>query len=96
MNVPNRRSLSELEHGTPFADRHIGPRPADLARMLEIIGVQSLEELAQLALPAALADAEAIPDLPAPATEVQALNVMKESIINEKLPKIKKASSVDK
>ncbi|HEX8934913.1 MAG TPA: aminomethyl-transferring glycine dehydrogenase [Pseudonocardiaceae bacterium] len=78
MNVPNRRSLSELEHGTPFADRHIGPRPADLARMLEIIGVQSLEELAQLALPAALADAEAIPDLPAPATEVQALAELRE------------------
>jgi len=46
--------------------------------MLEIIGVQSLEELAQLALPAALADAEAIPDLPAPATEVQALAELRE------------------
>jgi glycine dehydrogenase len=78
MNVLNRRSLSELEHGTPFADRHIGPRPADLARMLEIIGVQSLEELAQLALPSALADPEAIPDLPAPATEVQALAELRE------------------
>jgi glycine dehydrogenase len=73
MNTPDRRSLSELEHGTPFADRHIGPRPAELARMLEVIGVQSLEQLAALALPATLADAEAASNLPAPASEVQAL-----------------------
>ncbi|MBV9728757.1 MAG: glycine dehydrogenase (aminomethyl-transferring), partial [Pseudonocardiales bacterium] len=73
MNIPDRRSLSELEHGTPFAERHIGPRPAELARMLNVIGVESLEELAQLALPPTLADSGAVPDLPAPATEVQAL-----------------------
>ena len=73
MNTPNWRSLSELEHGTPFADRHIGPHPAELARMLEVIGVESLEQLAQLVLPPTLADPDAVPDLPAPATEVQAL-----------------------
>jgi glycine dehydrogenase len=77
MNTPDRRLLSELEHGTPFADRHIGPRPAELARMLDVIGVESLEQLAQLALPPTLATSDAgledTPDLPAPATEVQAL-----------------------
>jgi len=77
MNTPDRRSLSELEHGTPFADRHIGPRPAELARMLDVIGVESLEQLAQLALPLTLTTSDAgpedTPDLPAPATEVQAL-----------------------
>jgi glycine dehydrogenase len=77
MNTPDRRSLSELEYGTPFADRHIGPRPAELARMLDVIGVESLEQLAQLALPPILATPDAGPgavlDLPAPATEVQAL-----------------------
>jgi glycine dehydrogenase len=78
MNVSDRRSLSELEHGTPFADRHIGPRPDELARMVDIIGVQSLEELAQLALPSALADPEATQDLPGPATEVQALAELRE------------------
>jgi glycine dehydrogenase len=51
MNTPDRRPLAELEHGTPFADRHIGPRPAELAQMLDAIGVGSLEELAALALP---------------------------------------------
>ncbi|MDQ5855853.1 MAG: hypothetical protein M3302_06000, partial [Actinomycetota bacterium] len=73
MNAPDRRPLSELEHGTPFADRHIGPRPAELTRMLDAIGVESLDELAQLALPPGLTDPEALPDLPAPATEAQAL-----------------------
>ena len=42
MNVSDRRSLSQLEHGTPFADRHIGPRPAEVTRMLAVIGVESL------------------------------------------------------
>ncbi|MGH3770323.1 MAG: aminomethyl-transferring glycine dehydrogenase [Pseudonocardiaceae bacterium] len=73
MSTSDRRPLSELEHGTPFTDRHIGPRPAELARMLDVIGVESLEQLAQLALPPTLADADAVPDLPAPATEAQAL-----------------------
>ncbi|MBV9011832.1 MAG: aminomethyl-transferring glycine dehydrogenase [Pseudonocardiales bacterium] len=73
MNTPDRRPLSELEHGTPFVDRHIGPRPAELARMLEVIGVPSLEQLAALALPATLTDPDAAADLPAPASEVQAL-----------------------
>ncbi len=73
MNSSDRRPLAELEHGTPFTDRHIGPRPAELARMLDTIGVESLDELAQLALPPGLADPEAVPDLPAPATEAQAL-----------------------
>ncbi|MGH3694387.1 MAG: aminomethyl-transferring glycine dehydrogenase [Pseudonocardiaceae bacterium] len=78
MSTAGWRSLAELEHGTPFADRHIGPRPAELARILDVIGVESLEELAQLVLPPALADPGAVPDLPAPATEEQALGELRE------------------
>jgi glycine dehydrogenase len=78
LDASDRRSLSELEHGTPFADRHIGPRPAELARMLDLIGVASLDELARLTLPPGLADSEAVPDLPAPATERQALAELRE------------------
>ncbi|HEY2766137.1 MAG TPA: glycine dehydrogenase (aminomethyl-transferring), partial [Pseudonocardiaceae bacterium] len=73
MNTPARRSLSDLEHGTPFADRHIGPQPAELTRMLREIGVESLDELARLALPPVLADPDAVLDLPAAVTESQAL-----------------------
>ncbi len=82
MSTADRRSLSDLEHGTPFADRHIGPRPAQLARMLDVIGVESLDQLAQLALPAGLLDQAADPeiasDLPAAATDVQALAELRE------------------
>ncbi|MFY9806789.1 MAG: glycine dehydrogenase (aminomethyl-transferring), partial [Pseudonocardiaceae bacterium] len=82
MSTADRRPLSELEHGTPFADRHIGPRPAQLARMLDLIGVQSLEQLAQLALPPGLldqaVDPDTIADLPAAATDVQALAELRE------------------
>jgi len=77
MNTADRRSLSDLEHGTPFAHRHIGPRPAEVARMLDVIGVESLEQLAQLALPPGLldqaADPEIVAELPTAATDVQAL-----------------------
>ncbi|MGQ0716339.1 MAG: aminomethyl-transferring glycine dehydrogenase [Pseudonocardiales bacterium] len=79
MNTPDR-PLAELEHGTPFADRHIGPRPPELARMLDTIGVQSLEELAALVLPRTLtlADPDAVLNLPAQATEAQALAELRE------------------
>ncbi|HEX5142707.1 MAG TPA: aminomethyl-transferring glycine dehydrogenase [Mycobacterium sp.] len=40
-----------------FADRHIGPAANDLSKMLDIIGVASLDELAAKALPAGILDA---------------------------------------
>ena len=46
------------EHTTfTFADRHIGPDSDDLATMLGVIGVASLDELAAKALPAGILDA---------------------------------------
>ncbi len=70
----DRIPLAKLEHGTPFVDRHIGPRPAEFDVILETIGVSSLDELAERAVPAAIRDTDA-PDLglPAPATETEAL-----------------------
>jgi glycine dehydrogenase len=68
-----RVPLSALEHGTPFADRHVGPRPAELSRMLAEIGVGSLEELAQRAVPASIRDDALELRLPDPATETEAL-----------------------
>ena len=40
----------------PFVDRHIGPRADELATMLAAVGVASLDELADRALPAAIRD----------------------------------------
>ncbi|WP_433798526.1 aminomethyl-transferring glycine dehydrogenase [Actinomycetospora sp. CA-084318] len=50
----DRLSLAALEHGRPFSERHIGPDAAELARMLETIGVGSLEELADAAMPTSI------------------------------------------
>jgi glycine dehydrogenase len=69
------------DHTNPlFADRHIGPDSDAVAAMLEVIGVDSLEELARRAVPAGildkLTDAGAAPgldQLPPPATEAEAL-----------------------
>ncbi|MEU5693818.1 aminomethyl-transferring glycine dehydrogenase [Actinosynnema sp. NPDC020468] len=69
----DRIPLAALEHGTPFADRHVGPRPAELARILDVIGVGSLEELAQRAVPESIRVRDLVLDLPAPATETEAL-----------------------
>ncbi|MEU4442845.1 aminomethyl-transferring glycine dehydrogenase [Actinosynnema sp. NPDC050801] len=69
----DRIPLAALEHGTPFADRHVGPRPAELARILDVIGVGSLEELAQHAVPESIRERDLVLDLPAPATETESL-----------------------
>ncbi|GAA3876335.1 aminomethyl-transferring glycine dehydrogenase [Saccharothrix violaceirubra] len=69
----DRIPLAGLEHGTPFADRHVGPRPAELARILDVVGVGSLEELAQRAVPESIRERDLVLDLPAPATETEAL-----------------------
>ncbi|AGB23572.1 glycine dehydrogenase, decarboxylating [Mycobacterium sp. JS623] len=47
-----------FDHNQPnFADRHIGPDADAVATMLKIIGVGSLDELADIALPAGILDA---------------------------------------
>jgi glycine cleavage system P protein (glycine dehydrogenase) len=71
-----RPRLADIEHGTPFVDRHIGPRAHELARMLDTIGIGSLDELARRAVPASIADDQplaALPSVPAALTETEAL-----------------------
>src|SRR4051794_27533146 len=58
--MSSRVPLSELESDIPFADRHVGPRPAELERMLGAIGVGSLDELADEVLPAAIRDTDPV------------------------------------
>jgi glycine dehydrogenase len=70
-----------LDHHQPdFADRHIGPDADAVATMLKTIGVNSLDELADKALPAGILDAlsadgiaPGLDVLPAAATETEAL-----------------------
>jgi glycine cleavage system P protein (glycine dehydrogenase) len=69
----DRIPLAALEHGTAFADRHIGPRPAELARILDVLGVGSLDELAERAVPSSIREPGLALELPAPATESESL-----------------------
>jgi glycine dehydrogenase len=69
----DRIPLAALEDGTQFADRHIGPRADDLAGMLDVIGVGSLEELVEQAVPESIREANPELELPPPASEEQAL-----------------------
>ncbi len=71
-----------------FADRHLGPRPDDLAQMLARVGFDSLDELMAAAVPPTIASRTL--DLPAPLSEhdasrelrrLAALNLPAESMI---------------
>ena len=67
-------SLSDLESGVPFADRHIGPRPADLDRILSTIRAASLDELAATALPGSIRDTdEVVTSIPPAGSETEVL-----------------------
>jgi len=57
---------------SPFSARHIGPRGDDLATMLKVVGVDSLDELIDEAVPASIRTSSPL-QLPPPATEAEAL-----------------------
>src|SRR5690625_1169755 len=63
--------LAELEDRGEFARRHIGPDNAEVQAMLAELGLSSLEELVDSAVPQKIR-AEA-PELPAPLTQAEAL-----------------------
>ncbi len=42
-----------------FADRHVGPDQSALRRILDVVGVDALEDLAEKALPSGILDPEA-------------------------------------
>ncbi|QZY27713.1 aminomethyl-transferring glycine dehydrogenase [Nocardioides coralli] len=57
-------SLRALDAASPFLDRHLGPRPDDIERMLQTLGYASLDALMEAAVPGAIRSAEdlALPD----------------------------------
>ncbi|HUR51935.1 MAG TPA: aminomethyl-transferring glycine dehydrogenase [Mycobacteriales bacterium] len=65
-------SLAQLETAAPFASRHIGPSPDEIAKMLAAVGHGSLEELAEAAVPDAIRATSAL-QLPPAASEAQAM-----------------------
>ncbi len=76
--MTDRPSLTDLERGVPFADRHIGPRADELATMLAAIGAASLDELADAAVPAAIRDTGDVPStLPPAGSETEVLAALR-------------------
>ncbi|MFI9240668.1 aminomethyl-transferring glycine dehydrogenase [Streptomyces sp. NPDC053079] len=68
----HRSSLSDLERGTPFEARHIGPDAGAQAKMLAQVGFGSLDELTEAAVPEVIKSAEAL-RLPGARTEAEVL-----------------------
>lgn len=68
----NRTPLSQLERGTPFEQRHIGPDAEAQAKMLAQVGYGSLDELTAAAVPDVIKSAEAL-NLPGARTEADVL-----------------------
>ncbi|MFD7232915.1 aminomethyl-transferring glycine dehydrogenase [Streptomyces sp. NPDC059881] len=68
----NRIPLSQLERGTPFEQRHIGPDIEAQAKMLAQVGYGSLDELTAAAVPDVIKNVEAL-RLPEARTEAEVL-----------------------
>ncbi|MFF3765158.1 aminomethyl-transferring glycine dehydrogenase [Streptomyces sp. NPDC001922] len=68
----DRIPLSQLERGTPFEQRHIGPDSAAQAKMLAQVGYGSLDELTAAAVPDVIKNAGEL-DLPDARTEAEVL-----------------------
>src|SRR5699024_5657075 len=66
---PARPAIAER---TPFSARHIGPSDDERAAMLAALGLESLDELVDQAMPAAIRDSAEL-DLPDALTEQEAL-----------------------
>ena len=67
-----------------FLGRHVGPRPEDIREMLQVIGVSSVEELIQQTVPESIR-LKSVPELPAPLSEAEFLNKIREIAAKNKL-----------
>ncbi|WP_329015638.1 aminomethyl-transferring glycine dehydrogenase [Streptomyces sp. NBC_00690] len=72
----NRTPLAQLERGTPFEQRHIGPDTAAQAKMLAQVGYGSLDELTAAAVPEVIKSTEALA-LPEGRSEAEVLSELR-------------------
>jgi glycine dehydrogenase len=71
------QSLPELEAPDRFVGRHVGPDAGEQARMLETLGLSSLDELVDRSVPDSIRTRESL-SLPAPSDEVDVLARLRE------------------
>ncbi|MFE3019721.1 aminomethyl-transferring glycine dehydrogenase [Streptomyces sp. NPDC059256] len=72
----NRTPLAQLERGTPFEQRHIGPDTEAQAKMLAQVGYGSLDELTAAAVPEVIKSTEALA-LPEGRSEAEVLSELR-------------------
>src|SRR5690606_9061891 len=65
-------SLRELEHSHAFVERHIGPSDVEIAKMLSVVGHDSLDAFTAAIVPSSIAGTGTL-NLPDALTEPQAL-----------------------
>jgi len=71
-----RRSLVELEMRGDFIRRHIGPGDPQIAEMLQDLGLESLDDLVERAVPSSIVLDQPL-DLPEPKSERAALSYLR-------------------
>ena len=74
--MTERRPLGELEMRDDFATRHVGPSAGDIAAMLEVVGVSSIDDLLAKTVPVSILDREPM-DLAPALTEREALEALR-------------------
>ena len=70
-------SLDSLHNDDAFLRRHLGPDPAAIARMLDVVGYDSLETMTQAVVPEVIRWGAAL-DLPAAVDERTTLALLRE------------------
>lgn len=70
--MPEEQTMPNRSTTRTFVDRHIGPSESDIASMAEVIGVASIEDLIDKAVPESIRSRE-LPDVAGPLTEPEAL-----------------------
>ncbi|MEM7453972.1 MAG: aminomethyl-transferring glycine dehydrogenase [Planctomycetota bacterium] len=71
------KTIKSLEQNDAFIHRHIGPGPDDINKMLESLGLSSLDELIESTLPASILLDQPL-EMPEPQSEVAALEQLQE------------------
>ena len=76
--------ISFLEGHSDFVSRHIGPRATDVEKMLEVLGVDSLENLVKSTLPESIQIKQEL-DLPRARGEVETLKRLREMALQNEI-----------
>ncbi|MCP5025500.1 MAG: aminomethyl-transferring glycine dehydrogenase [Actinomycetia bacterium] len=73
----HQNGVHDLARTDAFIGRHIGPEPGEIAHMLDRLGLTTLEELINIAVPSGIREPEAL-GLPGPVSEVEVVDRLRD------------------